>query len=329
MNDTTLVKAERLTKVFALTKSPFPWLKNETFPAVDRVDLLIRKGATVALVGESGSGKSTLGRLLLRLISATAGKVTFDGADLFALTPSQLRTQRRKMQIVFQDPYGSLDPYLMVGKTIEEPLRIYDIGSATMRRERVYELLAKVGLAPDHASRYPHEFSGGQRQRISIARAIALSPEFIVCDEPVSALDVSVQAQIINLLRDLQDTLELTYLFVSHDLGVVRLIASEVAVMYRGRIVEFGEKKRLYSTPAHPYTKALLASMPAYNLAADNKLQPISGEIGGPSVTDTGCSFRARCPWATKICEQMQPDLIEIAPGHQVACHVVANTSQA
>jgi oligopeptide transport system ATP-binding protein len=325
MTDTTFIKADQLTKTFALTRSPFPWVKNETFPAVDHVDLLIRKGKTVALVGESGSGKSTLGRLLLRLIEATSGKVTFGDVDLFSLTSSQLRAQRQKMQIVFQDPYGSLDPYILVGRTIEEPLRIYGIGSAAARHERVNDLLAKVGLAPEHATRYPHEFSGGQRQRISIARALALSPEFIVCDEPVSALDVSVQAQIINLLRDLQDTLGLTYLFISHDLGVVRLIASEVAVMYRGRIVEFGEKRQLYSAPAHPYTRALLASMPSYDFANGAKAAPIGGEIGGPAAVGTGCSFRERCPLAMKICEQVQPDLVEIAPGRQAACHAVTS----
>jgi oligopeptide/dipeptide ABC transporter ATP-binding protein len=226
------------------------------------------------------------------------------------------------MQIVFQDPYGSLDPYVRVGKTIEEPLDIYDMGNAATRRQRVGELLTQVGLSADDAARYPHEFSGGQRQRISIARAIALNPEFIVCDEPVSALDVSVQAQIINLLLDLQDNLGLTYLFISHDLGVVRHVASEVAVMYRGRIVEFGAKQQIYASPAHPYTQALLAAMPSYDFAAPRSA-PISGEIGAPTDGKTGCNFRSRCPLAHDVCARVAPDLVAMAPEHQVACHAV------
>jgi oligopeptide/dipeptide ABC transporter ATP-binding protein len=236
----------------------------------------------------------------------------------------QLRAQRRKMQIVFQDPYGSLDPYIPVGRTIEEPLQVYGFGDGRARRARVAELLTQVGLDPENASRYPHEFSGGQRQRISIARALALNPEFIVCDEPVSALDVSVQAQIINLLLDLQDSLGLTYLFISHDLGVVRQMANEVAVMYRGRIVEIGAKQRIYAAPAHPYTQALLAAMPSYDFAAGPKPLAISGEIGGPDDGKRGCSFRARCPLARDICGEIAPALAPVEPEHAAACHVVA-----
>jgi oligopeptide/dipeptide ABC transporter ATP-binding protein len=324
MAEEILLSARGLTKAYTLGKSSLPWVRNETFNAVDGVDLTIVKGRTLAVVGESGSGKSTLGRLLLRLIEATAGEVDYGGSNLFAMSGRALRAQRRRMQIVFQDPYGSLDPYIPVGKTIEEPLQVYSLGDAAARRARVSELLTQVGLDAESAARYPHEFSGGQRQRISIARALALSPEFIVCDEPVSALDVSVQAQIINLLLDLQDNLGLTYLFISHDLGVVRQMADEVAVMYRGRIVEIGAKQRIYSAPAHPYTQALLAAMPSYDFATAPKPVAIRGEIGGPDDSKGGCSFCARCPLAGAVCGEVAPKLTDIDSDHAVACHAVA-----
>ena len=324
MAEDVLLQTRGLTKSFPLSRSSLPWIKPVSFRAVDKVDLTIGKGRTVALVGESGSGKSTLGRLILRLVDATSGGVDYRGVDLLALSQADLRAHRRKMQIVFQDPYGSLDPYMSVGKTIEEPLSIFAAGDVVSRRARVNDLLSQVGLRPDDASRYPHEFSGGQRQRISIARAIALEPEFIVCDEPVSALDVSVQAQIINLLLDLQDNLGLTYLFISHDLGVVRHVARDVAVMYRGRIVEFASKQRIYSAAAHPYTQALLASMPSYDFAKSDTTTPVAGEIGGPVQGGTGCNFRNRCPLARKICGEAAPELSAVASDHLVACHAVA-----
>jgi len=292
--------------------------------AVDGVDLEIRERETLGLVGESGSGKSTLGRLLIRLLEPDEGSIRFDGTDLLALDPRRLRRIRRSFQIIFQDPYASLNPRMRVGTAIGEPLAIHGLVSGRgERRERVSELLRQVGLDPSVASRYPHEFSGGQRQRIGIARAIACSPRFVVADEPVSALDAPVQAQIINLLIDLQEQLGLAYLFIAHDLNLVRRICDRVAVMYFGRVVEQAGAKALYGRPLHPYTRALLASTPSME---PGKATPpaLSGEPPSQTRPPAGCSFHPRCPLAVDECSRLEPQLLALGAGHRVACHLAA-----
>ena len=260
---------------------------------------------------------------MLRLLEPTAGAIRFADEDLLRLKQEEMRQRRRQMQIIFQDPYASLDPRMTVSDIVGEPLRIHDAGKRSDRRRRVAELLAVVGLRSEHAGRYPHEFSGGQRQRIGIARALALRPRFIVCDEPVSALDVSIQAQIINLLRDLQQEFGLTYLFIAHDLGVVKHMADRVAVMYLGRIVEIADKAALYAKPLHPYTQALLAAVPIPNPAARQTLMPLKGEIPSPSAPPPGCHFHTRCPYVMPRCRVESPPLSEIAPGHYASCHLL------
>lgn len=291
--------------------------------AVDGVSFSIREGETFGLVGESGCGKTTVSRTILRLTKATDGQVTFDGEDVFGKRGSELKSMRRNMQIIFQDPYSSLDPRMPVGDIIAEGLYIHGIGNSRERGEIVQEMLDKVGLNPYHAHRYPHEFSGGQRQRIGIARALALSPRFIVLDEPVSALDVSIQSQILNLLKRLQAEFGFTYLFVAHDLSVVEHISDRVGVMYLGKLVEVASRSSLYSNPLHPYTQALLSSIPIPDPRRTRQRIMLTGEVPSPVNPPKGCRFHTRCPFVVDVCKEVEPAFEEKAEGHFVACHLV------
>ena len=310
-----LLEVEGLRKVF-------PGRRGRDVRAVDGVSFSIARGETFGLVGESGCGKTTTGRLVLRLLEATSGAIRFDGRDLLALPPAELRAFRRNAQIVFQDPMSSLNPRMTVGELVTEPLVVHGVGDRASRWRRLLTLLDLVGLTPAHATRFPHEFSGGQRQRIAIARALALEPRLVVLDEAVSALDVSIQAQILNLLADLKDELGLTYLFISHDLGVVRHICDRVAVMYLGEIVEIAGKASLFSRPRHPYTEALLAAVPRI-AEGKRRFEVLTGDVPSPSAPPPGCRFHTRCPRAMDVCRRLAPAMTEVAEGHTAACHLL------
>ncbi|WP_256760405.1 ABC transporter ATP-binding protein [Cohnella sp. WQ 127256] len=318
----SLIEVRGLKKYFPIEKSLLG-KTTRALKAVDDVSFHIDRGETFGLVGESGCGKSTTGRSVVRLYDITSGEIRYNGVDLTALNEKQMRPYRQKMQAIFQDPYSSLNPGMNVLQLISEPMEIARDYSRADRRDRVMELLEKVGLKRDHANRYPHEFSGGQRQRISIARSIASNPEFVLCDEPISALDVSVQAQVVNMLEDLQDELGLTYLFISHDLSMVRHISDRIGVMYLGRLVEIASSEELYAHPAHPYTQALLAAIPVPDpksiFAAYRLLQ---GELPSLLESDGGCRFRSRCPFASQRCAEEEPELQLVASGHYSACHL-------
>lgn len=320
-----LLRVDNLVKHFPITQGLIFQKQTGAVHAVDGISFDIFKGETLGLVGESGCGKSTTGRTILQLYRPTAGSVHFEGRDLAKLSSEEMRQVRRRAQMIFQDPYASLNPRMTVGEIIGEPLLIYKIMKGQELRDRVASLLELVGLNPAYSNRYPHEFSGGQRQRIGVARALALNPSLIVCDEPISALDVSIQAQVVNLLEDLQKELGLTYLFIAHDLSMVRHISDRVAVMYLGVIVELTSREELYNNPLHPYTQALLSAVPIPDPFAEEKRQRIilEGDVPSPVNPPSGCRFRTRCNLATEICAKERPEFREVKPGHFVACHLV------
>ena len=327
MSDTgALLRVDNLVKYFPIMRGAVVRRQVGAVHAVDGVSFDIHQGETVGLVGESGCGKSTTGRTILQLYRATSGATYFEGKNLNAMKGEELRHMRRKMQMIFQDPYASLNPRMTVGDIISEPLLVHGLANRKQAEERVQDLLRLVGLNPAYANRYPHEFSGGQRQRVGVARALSLQPSLIVCDEPISALDVSIQAQVVNLLEDLQKQFNLTYLFIAHDLSMVRHISTRVAVMYLGVIVEFADRDDLYENPLHPYTQALLSAVPIPDPFAEEKRQRrvLQGEIPSPVNPPSGCRFRTRCPLAAEICAKVRPDFREVTPGHSVACHMVA-----
>ncbi|MBU5440506.1 ABC transporter ATP-binding protein [Paenibacillus sp. MSJ-34] len=313
----SLIEVDNLKKYFNLGKG-------NILKAVNDISFSIQEGETLGVVGESGCGKSTAGRTVLRLYEPTAGQVRFNGTNIYSLNGAKMKALRREMQMIFQDPYASLNPRMTVTDIIGEALDVHHlVGSKAERKKRVEDLLDMVGLNPDHATRYPHEFSGGQRQRIGIARALAVEPKFIICDEPISALDVSIQAQVVNLLQELQDRLGLTYLFIAHDLSMVKHISDRVAVMYLGKMVELADSAELYDNPLHPYTKALLSAIPIPDpeVEASKERIVLSGDLPSPINPPSGCHFRTRCPMATEKCAQVEPEFVEVKKGHWAACH--------
>jgi oligopeptide transport system ATP-binding protein len=317
----SLLEIRNLKKHFPVGEGLFSRGKGAV-KAVDGVNLSIEEGETLGLVGESGCGKSTLGRTILRLIEPTAGEINFLGKNLLSMSQRELRDARREMQIIFQDPYASLNPRMRVGDIVGEGLEIHKLAKGRAKRERVMELLHQVGLREDHFDRYPHEFSGGQRQRIGIARALAVSPKFIVCDEPVSSLDVSIQAQIINLLQELQEKMHLTYLFISHDLRVVEHISHRVAIMYLGKVVEIAKSDTIYRDAKHPYTRALLSAVPIPDMNKKKERVVLEGDVPSPVNPPPGCTFHPRCAYREAACSQIEPPLEFSADGHGVSCHV-------
>lgn len=317
----TLVEVNNLVKYFPVRAGLLQRVVNQV-KAVDDVSFFVRKGETLGMVGESGCGKTTVGRTMLRLVEPTSGSVKFGGKDVFALKQNELKPVRRNMQIIFQDPYASLDPRVPIGESVMEGLHIHRIGSPKERVGIMLETLKKVGLEDYHARRYPHEFSGGQRQRIGIARALALRPQFIICDEPVSALDVSIQSQVLNILKDLQKEFGLTYLFIAHNLSVVEHVSDRVAVMYLGKMVELAEREELFRNPLHPYTKALMSAIPIPDPTVKRERIILKGDVPSPLNPPKGCRFHTRCPIAIDICSQQEPEFKELAPGHFVACWV-------
>ena len=324
MAEKTLLQIQDLKMYFENRKGWFG-KKIEYVKAVDGVSLEIKQGETVGLVGESGCGKSTTGYSIMRLYKPTSGKIIYDGVDIAGMSAKEVWPDRKRMQMIFQDPSASLNPRMTVSDIIGEPLDIYHLCEGKERQERIYELLNTVGLGKEHASRYPHEFSGGQRQRVGIARALAVNPEFVVCDEPISALDVSIQAQVVNMLEDLQAELGLTYLFIAHDLSMVRHISKKVGVMYLGSLVEMAETEELYEHTLHPYTKALMSAVPELDpaISKTKKVEMLKGDVPSPIDSPKGCKFATRCPHATARCMEERPQLKDAGGGHLVACHLI------